>query len=74
MEDHKASTIVMLLRKEGVKVSRVGIPKFLAKFEETGSIGRRMGSGRQSKITAEMKKQVEGHMRTLRLQRSSFIS
>ena len=56
MEGHKAPTIVRLLREEGVKVSRVRISKFLTKFEETGSIGQRMGSGRPSKIMAETKK------------------
>ena len=45
-----------------MKVSCVGIPKFLAKFEETGLIGRRIGSGRLSKTTAERKKLVEDQM------------
>ena len=40
LEGHKAPTIARLLWEEGVKVSRVGISKFLVKFEETGSIGR----------------------------------
>ena len=56
MEGHKAPTIARLLRGEGVKVSRVGISKFLNKFKKTDSIGRRIGSGRPSKITAETKK------------------
>ena len=56
MEGHKAPTIARLLREEGVKISCVGISKFLTKFEETGSIGRSIGSGRPSKITAETKK------------------
>ena len=57
MEGHKAPTIARLFREEGVKVSRVGISKFLAKSEETGLIGqRRIGSGRPSKITPERKK------------------
>ena len=63
MEGHKAPTVARLLREEGVKVSCVGISKFLAKFEETGLVGRRIGSGRPSKITAEMKKLVEDQMR-----------
>ena len=62
LEGHKAPTIASLLREEGVKASRVGISKFLAKFEETGSIGQRIGSGRLSKLTAEMKKVVEDKM------------
>ena len=51
------------LRKEGLKCSRVGVYKFLKKYEETGSIRRRVGSGRPSKITAEIKQIVEEQMR-----------
>ena len=40
-------------------MSRVGIAKFLTKYEETGSIARTPGSGRPSKITAEIKALVE---------------
>ena len=58
LEGHKAR----LFREEGVKVSHVGISKFLAKFEETGSIGWRIGSGRPSKLTAETKKLAEDQM------------
>ena len=36
MEGHNTSKISRLLREEGVKVSPVGISKFLAKFEKTG--------------------------------------
>ena len=50
-------------RREDEKASRVGIAKFWRKFEETGSIGRRPGSGRPSKITAEIKALVEDQMR-----------
>ena len=59
---HKPPTITRLLREEGTKVSRVGMSKFLAKFEEFGLIGRRIGSGIPSKITAERKKLVEEQM------------
>ena len=62
MEGHNAPTIARLLLEEGVKVSCVGILKFLAKYEETGSIGWRIGYGRTSKIMAEMKKLVEDQM------------
>ena len=43
--------------------SRRGIEKFLAKYRETGSIGRRSGSGRPSKLTREVKVFVEEQMR-----------
>ena len=62
MEVHKAPITARLLWGEGVKDSRVGISKFLTKFEKTGSIGPRMGSGRPSKLTAETKKLVEDQM------------
>ena len=60
MEGHKAPTITRLLQEEGVKVSRVGISKFLTKFEETGSIGRIEDRIWETvKITPETKKLVE---------------
>ena len=55
---HKAPTIAKLFQEEGLKASHVGIAKFLTKFQETGFIGRRLGSGRPSKITAEIKRIV----------------
>ena len=55
---HKAPTIAKLLREEGLKASRVEIIKFLTKFQETGFIVRRLGSGRPSKITTEIKRIV----------------
>ena len=36
---------------------------FLKKYEATGSIGRRVGSGHPSKITAEIKQTVEEQTR-----------
>ena len=62
LEGHKAPTIARLFREEGVKASRVEISKFLAKLKENGSIGPRIGFGRPSKITAEMKKVVKDEM------------
>ena len=46
-----------------MKCSRVGIHKFLKKYEATGSISRRVGSERPSKVTAEIKEIVEEQMR-----------
>lgn len=56
-------TIKQLLAKEGLKASRYGIFKFLQKYKQTGTIQRRAGSGRPSKITAEIKALVEQQMR-----------
>ena len=44
-------------------VSRVGIHKFLEHFEETGTLLRKPGSGRPSKITRLVKMVVEEQMR-----------
>ena len=54
-QGHKAPTISRLLHAEGLSASRRGIHKFLMKYLQTGSIGRRPGSGRPSKITEEIK-------------------
>ena len=63
MEGQIAPTITRLLQKEGVKVSHVGIFKFLAKFEETCSIGRIKHTIWQTiEITAETKTLVEDQM------------
>ena len=62
-QGRNAPTIAKLLLEERLKASRVGIAKFLAKYRETGSVGRKTGSGRPSKITAEVKKVVEDQMR-----------
>jgi len=54
LQGYKAPTIAKLLVEDGCKASRVGIAEFLEKYRETGCIGRRIGSCRPSKITAEM--------------------
>jgi len=57
-------TIVKLLQDEGTtKTSRAGVAKLIKKLELTGSIVRTPGSGRPSKITAEIKEIVEEKMR-----------
>ena len=58
-QSQKAPTITKELQKENLKCSRVGVHKFLHKFEETGSMSRRVGSGRPSKVTVEIKQIVE---------------
>ena len=59
----KAPTIAKILREEEqLRCTRVGVAKFLKKFEETGSLSRRSGSGRPTKITAEIKEIVEQQM------------
>ena len=53
----------MLKEEEKIDTTRVGIAKFIDKFERTGSITRTPGSGRPTKITEEMKAIVEERMR-----------
>ena len=60
---YKGPTIAKLLQEENLQASRVGIAKFLKKFNETGCIQRCPGSGRPSKILAEIKEIVEEQIR-----------
>ena len=58
----KPPTIAARLREEGMKASRRGIAKFIHHYEQTGTIARKPGSGRPTKITAEIKSIVEQQM------------
>ena len=60
--DLKSPAIAKELQKEGLKCSRY--LQVLKKYEATGSIRRRVGSGHPSKVTAEIKEIVERQMRT----------
>ena len=60
---YQPPTIYLLLRKEHLRTSRVGVAKFIAKYNKTGSLKRRPGSGHPSMITPEMKAIVEVKMR-----------
>ena len=60
---YRAPTIAKLLRDEKLQCSRVGVAKFMRKFKQTGTISRHIGSGRPSKVTAEIKQLVEDQMR-----------
>ena len=57
---YRPPTIAKLLHQENLKVSRVGVAKFLERFQ---SLSRKPGSGRLPSITAEMKALVEAKMR-----------
>ena len=50
----KPGTIALKLKEEGIDASRVGVWKFLKRYENHGTIQRKPGSGRRSKITAEV--------------------
>ena len=60
---YRPPMICLLLRKEHLHTSRVGVVKFIAKYIETGSLTRTPGSGCPLKITPEMKSIVEAKMR-----------
>ena len=51
-----------MLLDEDIIASRVGIAKLLRRYEKTGTIIRRTGSGRQTVTTTEMKTIVEAKM------------
>ncbi len=59
---YKAPTITKLLLEEGLKASRRGVHKVVRRYRESGTIGRKPGSDRPSKITAEIKAIVEEQM------------
>ena len=61
-EGNRAPTIQRLLQEEGISVSRVGVWKFLHRYIKTGTLLRKEGSGRRSKITQEIKVLVEQQM------------
>jgi len=58
----KAPTIAKLLQDEGIRTTRVAVHYFLKRYEASGTINRREGSGPKSKITAEVKQIVETQM------------
>ena len=61
-QGYRSLRIADFLLQEGISASSRGIAKFIARFEETGSIDRRPGSSRPTKITDEMKRIVEQQM------------
>ena len=58
----KSTTIIRILAREGLEVKVSGVSRFIRKFNETGSIARRSGSGRPSKITPQVLTIVERQM------------
>ena len=51
-----------LLADEGLSVSVSGVCRLIRKYKETGTIARRPGSGRPSKITLDVLRIVEAEM------------
>ena len=61
-EGLKAPSICKKLRSEGLSCTREEVYKFLLKYEATGSICRKEGLGRWSKVTGEVKDIIEKQM------------
>ena len=59
----KPGEISRILAKEGITAGRRGITKFLVNYRASGSIARKPGSGRPTKVTAEVRAYVEEAMR-----------
>ena len=58
-DGYKAPTIAKILAKENPPATRQGLQKYLKKYEECGSIRRREGAGRKTKITAKVRRLVD---------------
>ena len=61
-QGYKAPMIAKLLHEEKLTVTREGVHKFIKHYQDTGAISRKPGSGRPSKITAEIKAIVDDQM------------
>ena len=59
---YKAPTICNLLKAENLSCTRENVVLFLKRYAETHSITRKQGSGRLSKVTAEIKALFEQQM------------
>ena len=57
-------TIANALAKEGLVATRQGLAKFIKRYQETGSVWRRPGSGRLSKVTPVVRIAVKEQMQT----------
>ena len=63
-QDLKLGDISRILQEVVIMASRRGIGKFLAKFIGSGSVAWKPRSGRQSKVTAAVRKIIEEAMST----------
>ena len=58
----KPVSIALKLKEEGIVVSRVGVWKFVKRYQQDGTIHRRPGSGRPSKIAVDVLRIVDAQM------------
>ena len=61
-DGYKAPIIAKVLEKENLPATRQGIHKFLKKYKECGAIGRREGTGRKRKVSADVRRLVDAKM------------
>ena len=54
--------IVRCLADEGLKATKVGVYKFVSRYQETGTISRKPGSGMASKFTEDAERIIEDQM------------
>ncbi len=59
---NQPSTILKILKLEGMSASRSGIYKFILHYPHKSTIARKPGSSRPSKITEEIEKIVDEQM------------
>ena len=61
-QGYKSTTIVSLLKEEGLVVTASSVCRLLKKYKERGTIARHPGSGRPTKITSEVLQMMEAQM------------
>lgn len=61
-DGNTAPKIVQILKEENIRISRVSVWRFLVRYKKTGTIARKEGSGRPTKMTSEVMALVEEQM------------
>jgi transposase len=61
-DGHKSPTIAKMLHEENLAASRQGIQKFLKRYESSGAISRKEGTGRKSKVTEDIRRLIDEKM------------
>ena len=61
-DGHKLPTIAKILHEENLVASRQGIQKFLKRYESSGAISRKEGTGKKSKVTEDIRRLIDEKM------------
>ena len=59
---HRAPKIAKILKEEGIRISRVSVWKFISRYQQTGCVARKEGSGRRTKMNTQVMALVEEQM------------